>query len=200
MTSAASSPTTSASRWPRTVSRGRARRVAADSVAWTTTLSWTTRRRPRGWIDPGMWIGSRAQLSRSTGSSGARVGSKRSPAWRTPQCARWSGDGGQQLAARVLARMTCLGAQAAVLVVLRVARALRATGRARLDTGLEHRAGDLGLVGGLAGEDPGGRRADVGAVGAGPEAPPRAADQVPAQAAVRAAGAGLGQGGQVGRA
>jgi hypothetical protein len=66
------------------------------------------------------------------------------------------------------------GADAAVLVVLGVSLALRATGAARHHAGLHRRADDADVGRALAGHDSAGRFADVGAV----EAEANAADQL----------------------
>ena len=67
--------TRSASRSPRTSPSARSiqaeapRRRATSPAAWLTScvVRSATRRAPCGWIAPGIWIGSRAQASRSKG-------------------------------------------------------------------------------------------------------------------------------------
>src|SRR4051794_21256920 len=80
---------------------------------------------------------------------------------------------GEQLGARALAATAFLGAQAAVLVVVRVALALLGGRPARRQAGLQRRPLGLGVGVGLAAEDAAGVDARIGAV----EAEASAADQ-----------------------
>src|SRR4051812_385345 len=103
-----------------------------------------------------------------------------------------SPDRGQQVVAGLLAPTARVGADPAVLVHVRVPGALVPTGLARLGAGAEHRAGQLGVVRGLPGQDATGGLADVGAVEVAADASPHVGDRLLAEAGVRAGGARLG--------
>jgi hypothetical protein len=95
--------------------------------------------------------------------------------WRLLQDAAFdSADRHEQVLACLLAAAAHLGADAAVLVMLGVALALRATGAACHGAAFKRRADDADIGRGLAGHDAAGGIADVGAV----EAEANAADQI----------------------
>src|SRR5699024_338237 len=102
-----------------------------------------------------------------------------------------SADGREELGAGGLAVPARLGADAAVLVHARVLLALITTRPAGGDAGLEVGPGDVGVVTGVAGQDPRRGRAAVGAVEVGPDALAQVRDHLLAQARVRARGARL---------
>src|SRR5690625_6763540 len=91
----------------------------------------------------------------------------------------------------MLAGAARLGADPAVLVVPGVRRALIPAGAARLHAGLEHGAGEVGVVASVPGQDPGGGVADVGAVEVGAAALAQLLDHVVAHTGIRARGTGL---------
>jgi hypothetical protein len=103
-----------------------------------------------------------------------------------------SADRREQVLACLLAAATHLGADAAVLVMLGVALALRTTGAACHQAAFKRCANHADVRRGLADHDAAGGIADVGAV----EAEANAADQVPhaalAKVSVGAAGTGSG--------
>src|SRR5438128_235405 len=77
---------------------------------------------------------------------------------------------GQELTARPLAAAAGLGAHTAVLVHPGMALALVAATLADSHAGLKQRRGDVGVVLGLAADDPDSSAADVGALEAQPDA------------------------------
>src|SRR4051812_43872422 len=108
------------------------------------------------------------------------------PSWRAG-----SAEAGEQLSACGLAAPAGLGTDPAVLVHRGVACALVAARLAGGGAGLEHRAGEVGVVAGVPGQHPEGGVADVGAVGAGADALGQLGDHVLTQAGVGAGGARL---------
>lgn len=101
---------------------------------------------------------------------------------------RQAGEGG---AAGAFALAAGLGADAAVLVVLRVALALLGADTARRHACLEQRPCELRLEGCLARQHAARRLAGIGAVEVDPDAPDELADVRLAQAGVGARDAGL---------
>src|ERR1051326_8607571 len=103
-----------------------------------------------------------------------------------------SAEGGDQLLAGLLTTSARLRADPAVLVHPGVPLALVSAGPAGGYAGLEHGAGQVGVVAGMPGQHPAGGVADVSAVQAGADALDQAGDPGLAQARIGARGTGLG--------
>src|SRR5215213_8018440 len=123
---------------------------------------------------------------------------------RTPRHQKWvvvwrsyglrSAQAVEQLAARVRAGAADVGADPTVVMHLSMLRALVSAGATGCDAGLQHCAGEIGVIAGVPRQHPAGGGADVGAVQAGANALADVLDHVLAEARVGAGAADLGTG------
>jgi len=133
------------------------------------------------------------QLTPSKIQSGGPAGWRQPGLLRRPgRLRRPSAEGGEQLLAGLFTPPACLRADPAVFVHLGVALALVGARPAGGHAGLEHGAGEVGVIAGVPGQHPAGGAADVSAVQAGADALDQVRDPGLAQARVGAGGAGLG--------